>query len=281
MDAVVQMRQEPFACGLVVTGDVEAAAPLRVDGSGLYCGGSVRGREWISFGSAGGQPAADGVHGDLWSQAGVHALGGIWIRGAEEHGGGATPAPEDTDTHSAVNDVMSAVSAPSPEWMDTTDRWADDPGGALDRGCPEAGPDTIRSLTPSTVAPAGSGFIFWLSSGDAPVRVAGVRPPGWCPVLVVSDGDLALGDPSMDTSFDGAVVTRGHARRRRDDRDRRRTVRGHPPRGRSACRHCRALVEGAADPRPGLARHRRTGMHPFRQGTRFLVRNVCTGAWEL
>lgn len=209
VDAVVQMRQEPFACGLVVTGDVEAAASLRVDGSGLYCGGSVRGREWISFGSAGGQPAADGVHGDLWSQAGVHALGGIWIRGAEEHGGGATPAPEDTDTHSAVNDVMSAVSAPSPEWMDTTDRWADDPGGALDRAVlrldriPSA-PDALDGR------PEGSGFIFWLSSGDAAVRVAGVRPPGSCPVLVVSDGDLALGDPLMDTSFEGAVVTRGH-----------------------------------------------------------------------
>jgi hypothetical protein len=209
VDAVVQLRQEPFACGLVITGDVEAAASLRADGSGLYCGGSVRGREWITFGAAGGPPAADDVHGDLWPQAGVHALGGIWVRGSEEHGGGVTPAPEDTDTHSAANAVMSAVSAPSADWVDTTDHWADDPGGAFERGVLRL--DRIPSARGALDArSAGSGFIFWLSSGDAVVRVAGVRPPGWCPVLVVSDGDLALGDPSMATSFDGAVVTQGH-----------------------------------------------------------------------
>ena len=208
VDAVVQLRQEPFSCGLVVTGDVEAAASLRVDGSGLYCGGSVRGREWISFGSADGSPAADGVHGDLWPQAGVHALGGIWVRGAEEHGGGVVPAPEDTDTDSAENPVMSAVSAPSADWMDTTERWADDPGGAFDRGVLRL--DRIPSARDVLDGrPAGSGFVFWLPSGDAAVRVAGVRPPGWCPVLVVSDGDLTLGDPSIATSFDGAVVTQG------------------------------------------------------------------------
>jgi hypothetical protein len=209
VDAVVQLRQEPFACGLEVAGDVEAAASLRLDGSGLYCGGSVRGREWISFGSAGGTPAWDSVHGDLWPQAGVHALGGIWVRGAEEHGCGGAPAPEDTDTDSAKNAVMSAVSAPSADWMDTMDSWADDPGGALDRGVLRLDrmPSAIHALDGR---PAGSGYIIWLSSRDAAVRVAGVRPSGSCPVLLVSDGDLVLGDPSMDTSFDGAVVTQGH-----------------------------------------------------------------------
>lgn len=209
VDAVMELRQEPFACGLVVSGDVEAAAPLLVDGSGLYCGGSVRGREWVSFGPAGATPAADGVHGDLWPQAGVHALGGIWVRGVEEHSGGSAPAPQDTDTDSAANAVMSAVSTPSADWMDTMNGWADDPGGALDRGVLR-----LDRIPPVSDALGGhladSGFIIWLSSADAAVRVTGVRPSGWCPVLLVSDGDLVLGDPSMYTSFEGAVVTKGH-----------------------------------------------------------------------
>ena len=207
-DAVVQLRREPFACGVVVSGDAEAAASLRVDGSGLYCGGSVRGREWVSFGPAEGTPAPDGVHGDVWPLVGVHALGGIWVRGVEEHGDGATPAPEDTDTHSAENAVMSAVSPPSADWMDTVSGWADDPGGAFDRGVLRL--DRVPPVCDALDGgPAGSGFIFWLSSGDAAVRVAGVRPSGWCPVLLVSDGDLVLGDPTIDTSFAGAVVTQG------------------------------------------------------------------------
>ena len=209
IDAVVQLRQELFACGVVVSGDVDAAASLQVDGSGLYCGGSVRGREWISFGPADGTPTADGVHGDLWPQAGVHALGGIWVRGVEEHGGGTTPAPEDTDTDSAENAVMSAVSTPSADWLDTVNGWADDPGGAFDRGVLR-----LDRIPPACEAldgrAADSGFVFWLSPGDAVVRVAGVRPSGWCPVLLVSEGDLVLGDPAIDTSFEGAVVAKGH-----------------------------------------------------------------------
>ncbi len=208
VDADIELRREPFACGLVVCGDVEADASLLVDGSGLYCGGSVRGREWVSFGPAEGTPPTDGVHGDLWPQAGVHALGGIWVRGVEEHSGGPAPAPQDTDTDSAENAVMSAVSTPSEDWMDTVDGWADDPGSALDRGVLRldrlpASSDTLGGRL------AGSGLIICLASGDAAVRVVGVRPSGWCPVLVVSGGDLVLGDPTMDTSFDGAVVTRG------------------------------------------------------------------------
>jgi hypothetical protein len=209
MDAVVQLRQEPFACGLVVFGDAEAAASLQLAESGLYCGGSVRGREWVSFQSADGAPAGDGVHGDLWPLAGVHALGGIWARGVEEHAGGPTPAPEDTDTDTAGNAVMSAVSAPPADWMDTMQGWADDPGGAFDHGVLRL--DRIPAARDGLDGHAAdSGFVIWLSSGDAAVRVAGVRPSGWCPVLLVSDGDLVLGDPTIDTSFDGAVVTKGH-----------------------------------------------------------------------
>ena len=60
LSAVLQLRAEPVPQGLVAGGDVELQAPLRVTGSGLYCGGCLRGREWLEFGSL---DPADGVHG--------------------------------------------------------------------------------------------------------------------------------------------------------------------------------------------------------------------------
>jgi hypothetical protein len=209
LDAVVELRQEPFACGPVVSGDAEFAAPVALSGSGLYCGGSVRGREWLSFTPVDGVPAADGVHGDLWPRAAVHALGGIWARGVEEHGDDPSAAPDDTDTHTAANEVLRAVSAPSADWLETLGSWADDPGDALvdgvlrlDRIPPVRGDADGR--------PPDAGFIFWLPPCDPPVRVVGVRPPGWCPVLIVAGSDLVLGEPSADTCFTGAAVTVGH-----------------------------------------------------------------------
>jgi len=207
LEAVVELRREAFACGQVVAGDAEFAAPAIVSGSGLYCGGSVRGREWVSFSSADGVPDTDGVHGDVWPSQGVHALGGIWARGVESHDG-SVAFPEDTDTHTAGNVVWRAVSSPTPDWMETIGDWADDPGGALDAGVLRL--DRVPAARSEGAGrPPCAGFVFWLPAGDPPVRVAGVRPPGWCPVLVVSGADLILGDPSTDTSYAGAAVALG------------------------------------------------------------------------
>jgi hypothetical protein len=41
------------------------------------------------------------------------------------------------------------------------------------------------------------------------VRVTGDRPPGWCPVLLVSAADLTIGAPSDGVSFTGSIVTLG------------------------------------------------------------------------
>ena len=132
------------------------------------------------------------------------------MRGEEEHSGGSSsPFASDTDTHSAVNEVMHAVSAPSGDWLDTMRSWADPPGGALQDGIlrldriPEArGAADTRASEP--------GFIIWLPQTDSPVRVVGDRPPDWCPVLVVSAADLLIGGPSAGTRFTGAVVVAGH-----------------------------------------------------------------------
>ncbi len=209
VDTLVQLRRASFACGLVVSGDAEFAAPLTVSGCGVYSGGSVRGREWVSFPEADGAPAADRVRGDLWPQAGVHALGGIWTRGVEEHDDDPAAVPEDTDTHSAVNEVMGAVSAPPEDWLETVREWADDPGSALQDGVLML--DRIPAARSAADGRASdSGFIVWLPPGDSPVRIVGIRPTGWCPVLVVSGADVSIGGPTADTSFSGAVVTAGH-----------------------------------------------------------------------
>jgi hypothetical protein len=208
VSAVVQLRREPFTQGPVVGGDVELDGALIVDGAGVYCGGCVRGREWVTFPTVSGVPAVDSVHAQQWPLAGVHALGGIWTRGDEEHGG-ASPAPAtDTDTHSAVNEVVRAVTAPSRDWWDTVHSWAEPPGSALEDGVlrldrlPAVG-SAANARSPS------SGVIVWLPPSDPPVRVLGERPPGWCPVLVVSVADVTFGGPSMLTSFTGAVVAGG------------------------------------------------------------------------
>ena len=207
-DAVVQLRRVPFTLGPVVLGDAQLDAPLAVGGAGLYSGGCVRGREWVTFPSPHAGPAADGVHGDLWPLAGVHALGGIWVRGEEEHSGPSSPPAADTDTHSAVNDVMDAVLAPSRAWLDTAHDWADPSGAALQDGVLRL--DRLPAAPSSAGARAsGSGLIIWLAQSDSPVRVIGDRPSDWCPVVVVSPADLSIGGPSVLTRFTGAVVCTG------------------------------------------------------------------------
>jgi hypothetical protein len=209
VDAVVQLRREPFALGVVVSGDAQLEAPLNVNGAGVYSGGCVRGREWVTFLPVGGVEAVDLVHGDLWPLAGVHALGGIWARDEEEHGGGpASPPAVDTDTHSPVNAVMKAVASPSQEWLDSVRCWAEPPGNALQNGVLRL--DQLPAARSAAEARAsGSGLIVWLPPSDPPVRVTGDRPPGWCPVLLVSAADLTIGAPSDGVSFTGSIVTLG------------------------------------------------------------------------
>jgi hypothetical protein len=208
LSAVVQLRREPFTQGAVVGGDIQLDAPLTINGAGVYSGGCVRGREWVTFPSVLGMPAVDGVHGEQWPLAGVHALGGIWMRGEEEHGDASSAPATDTDTHSAVDEVIGAVTAPSPDWWDTARSWAEPPGGALQDGVLRLDRLPAAGAAPSA-GPLTPGVIVWLPPSSPPVCVLGERPPGWCPVLVVSAADVTFGGPSMLTSFTGAVVAGG------------------------------------------------------------------------
>jgi type II secretory pathway pseudopilin PulG len=216
LSAVLQLRAEPVPQGLVTGGDAELQAPLRLTGSGLYCGGCLRGREWLELGSldpAGAvTPPPDGVHGDVWPQAAVHALGGEWAAGEEIHAGLGSDAqwPFDTDMHTGDNEVSRLVAAPEAAFLIALRDAAVAPGAALHNG--------VLDLSQLPLSrPPGAAFGGWddgyvvvaTAAEDAELRLVGARQPGACPVVLVVQGATGLGEPGIATAFDGALLVLG------------------------------------------------------------------------
>jgi len=219
LSVVLQLRAEPVPQGLVTAVDVELQAPLRVTGSGLYCGGCVRGREWLEFGSpgpaGGATPPADGVHGDVWSQAGVHALGGVWSVGEEIHAGPGAGAeyPYDTDMDTGDNAVSRFVATPDASLLIALRDAAVAPGAALHDGVLDlAQLPLARPLGPGA-GPGDDGYVVVTTVAEgADLRLVGARPPGACPIVLVVQGAAALGEPGVPTAFDGALLVLGSLR---------------------------------------------------------------------
>jgi hypothetical protein len=219
LSAVLQLRAAPVPRGLVAAGDVELQAPLRVAGSGLYSGGCLRGREWLEFGSldaaGGATPPADGVRGDIWPQSGAHALGGVWSTGEEIHAAPNAGAeyPYDTDMDTGDNDVSRFVAPPDAALLSTLRDAAVAPGAALHDG-------TLDLADLPLSRPPGSAAGFWedgyvvvaAAAEGADLRLVGARPPGACPIVVVVQGAVALGQADVPTAFDGALLALGSLR---------------------------------------------------------------------
>jgi hypothetical protein len=216
LNVVLELRAETAAQGLVIAHDIELTAPVSVTGGGLYSGGSIRGREWLTFaGPAGDGPGAgppDGVHGDVWPAAGAHALGGIWAAGEEVHAvaPGDPVYAADTDVHTGAGPVEALTAPPDPAVLAGLLEIALSPGGALTGGVLD-----LARLPPAT--PAGDeastaeGFAIVVPAGaGVPVRVEGERPASACPVVVVLEGDAVLGGPDVGASLGGALVVCGH-----------------------------------------------------------------------
>jgi len=212
LSAVLQLRAEPVPQGLVTARDVELQAPLRVTGSGLYCGGCVRGREWLELGSV---DPADCVYGDFWPQAGVHALGGVWAAGEEIHAGpGAGAAyPYDTDMDTGDNDVSRFVAPPDASLLIALRDAAVAPGAALHDGILDL---AQLPLSPPPGLAAGTwddGYVVVATVAEgAELRLTGARPPGACPIVLLVLGAAALGGPGAPTGFDGALLVLGSLR---------------------------------------------------------------------
>jgi type II secretory pathway pseudopilin PulG len=209
LSAVLQLRAEAVPQGLAVGADTELQAPLLVAGSGLYCGGCVRGREWLEFG---GLDLADGVHGDAWPLAGVHALGGVWSAGEEIHGGpqAGSEYPHDTDMDTGDNDVSRLVAPPDASLLVALRDASVAPGAALQDGVLDLALLPLSRPLGAGLGPGNDGYVVVVTPArDAEVLVVGTRPLGACPVVVVIQGAAALGEPGAPTAFDGALLVLG------------------------------------------------------------------------
>jgi len=211
LSAVLRLRAEPVPQGLVTAADVELQAPLLITGSGLYTGGCLRGREWLEFGG-GTIPAADGVHGDVWPQAGVHALGGVWAVGEEVHAGpqAGLEYAYDTDMHAGDNDVSQFVAPPHASLLVALRDAAVAPGAALQDGVLDLAQLPLSRPLSAGGGPGEDGYVVVATPAqDAALRVVGTRPLGACPIVLVVQGAAALGEPGVPTAFDGALLVLG------------------------------------------------------------------------
>jgi hypothetical protein len=215
LSAVIELRAEVCAQGIEISEDAELRAPVDVTGSGVYCGGSVRGREWLRFGDdaetpAGAAPAVDGVHGDRWPVAGVHAAGGIWAAGEEIHqSASADPWSADSDTHTGETGIAALAEPPSAELVCFLRERTIAPGEALS--------DDVLDLSKLPDGPpgaesadaAGNGRIVVVRPVGDILHIIGERAAGAGPLTLVVDGDAQAGYTGGETGMDGALIVLG------------------------------------------------------------------------
>jgi hypothetical protein len=215
LSAIAELRSESCAQGIVVAGDAELQAPVSVTGSGVYCGGSLRGREWLLFGDGAGGPAgvsssADGVHPDRWPVAGVHAAGGIWAAGNEVHEPDQiAPSATDTDTHTGEAGVSQLTAPPSADLLCFVREHAEAPGDALSDGVLDLEKLPDRAGSGGQEA-EGSGYAVFVPASDTgALSVVGERAASACPLTLMVEGDVQVGWPGQETSMSGALVVLG------------------------------------------------------------------------
>lgn len=216
LSTVIELRAEACAQGIVVAEDAELRAPVDVTGGGVYCGGSVRGREWLRFGDdaetpAGATPAVDGVHGDRWPVAGVHAAGGIWATGEEIHQSTSAGLwATDTDTHTGETDVSAMTGGPAADLVCFVREQAVAPGTALSDDVLDLEQLPDPAFGPEALETDGGGYAVLVRPVDAAaVRIVGERAAGACPLTLIVDGDAQVGCPGRETRVEGALIVLG------------------------------------------------------------------------
>ncbi len=210
VEAGLELRAETWASGVVCAGDADVSAPLVVTGSGVYVGGSLRGRELVGFAQGAGPatPAgvpADLVHGELYPEAAVHAVAGIYGHGVEIH---EIPEqrqwPFDTDEHTAGVGCEACVARPTAAFLAAAAERAAPMGAALSG-------ETLR-LDRLNLPAGGSGEADGWCLITPPfdeVRIVGSRPADAARLIVVVQGDAILGDGAGETTLSGSLVVCG------------------------------------------------------------------------
>ena len=205
--------------GLVVGDEATLEAPTTLQGCGLYAGGNVGGREWLTVvPPPAAQPAAgapDLAYGGLYPLAGAHADGQICARGVDEHAGSGAPA-SDTDADSGVAPPAGVVAAPTGAVIGELAAHASDATAAL-------GPSGLdlalldRAAPPlfgEPSLPAGGRVYVVPAAPSTPLELFGSREtaPQACPatLLVLGDCVACAGPNGQDPpTLSGALIVTG------------------------------------------------------------------------
>jgi hypothetical protein len=209
--------------GVVASDGVTLAAPTVLRSCGLYSGGDVSGREWLTVGAALGAPPASGgaslnvsdlAYGRLFPLTGVHADGHILVDGVDEHLGPDAPAA-DSDVDSGTTPPADLLAAPTAAVIGELAAHASPAIAAqgpfgldlalLDQAVPPA--------LGEPWAPAG-GRVYVVAPSGGALNVFGSRnsAPQACPatVVVVGDCEVCAGPSGQGAAaLNGALVVTG------------------------------------------------------------------------
>ena len=205
--------------GLAVGDKATFDAPTVLQGCGLYAGGDISGREWLSLvAPSAAQPAAgvpDLAYGGLYPLAGAHARGQVFSRGVDEHAGPGAAAA-DTDADSGVAPPAAIVTAPSGAVIGELAAHASDATAALGpSGLDLALLDRVApALTGESPLPAGGRVYVIPAAAATPLNLFGSRQtaPQACPATLVVLGDcVACAGPSGQEppALSGALIVTG------------------------------------------------------------------------
>lgn len=206
---MLELRSEPWAMGVTCEGDAEVQEELSVTGCGVYVGGCLRGRENVRFlpGSSAMTPEglpSDGVHGELFRAAGVHAGVGVYAGGEEIHeASGPSAFPADTDRHTGAALPPDWLGGPSAELLLAAETGAMSPGS-----CFSEGRLRLADVSPAEGAAVAEGRCLLVTPADE-VVLEGSPPAEAGRLLILVCGDAVVGQPGEDVVLSGGLVVCG------------------------------------------------------------------------
>ena len=202
---------DALPAGVTVAGDAEFLGPASVSGCGVYAGGSVLGRQHITFTDTAGR--GDAAHPELWPQPGVHAAHGIFTDAGEVHTLGCAAAG-DSDAHAGVPPPAELVRMPAAPQVAALATHATAPGAALEAGTLHL--DRLPAFDGAgDAAEPRDGLLVVVPGSDTEegLRIVGRRPapPAAAALTLVIAGDATVvaGDDEASCAFAGALVVTG------------------------------------------------------------------------